>query len=448
MKLTFRNILGITILVLLIAYAAVKGLIYYKFKSSVDTASAQMRIFATLRYEGISSSLLDSSVSLENVSILPSGFEDGVKIDSITLQTQDVSYLLKGFDSRRGEFPKRINVAMKGFKIDLYGSMIDQLERMLNQLGGMMKGLIPSTCGTKLYLGPAEYREMGYDILNSDLEFGYKFTDQGIEMTYDWVTKDVGAAIMAIKMTGPTRPTAMAVMSNPPQLTELSVAYQDLSYIKRSNEYCAKQGKREVAQYINAEVNKPDKAYALHWGFIPGPGLKQAYRDFLTNPGTVSLTLHPPAGFNQNTIGLYKAEELPALLNMELSVNEKPVTDLSFTFKAPDTKSTDKKEMVSLQDRISTFKEILQNKDEAKPVVQQPTKIKKGPPPRFHRVALKDLTRHQDRKVRVYTKNKQIRYGRLDKVTGSALHVTQDIHRGEFTMIIAKGSIAKVEVLY
>jgi hypothetical protein len=449
MKLTFRNLLGITLLIAGVAYVAAKGLVYYKFKNSVDTASAQMRIFATLQYEGISSSLLDSSVTLENVSILPSGFEDGIKIDSITLRTQDISYLLKGFDSRRGEFPKRLGISMKGLKIDLYGSMVDQLERVSNQLRNMMKGLVPSTCGNKLYLGPAEYREMGYDILNSDLDFSYKFTDQGIEMTYNWVTREVAAAIMVMKMTGPTRPTAMAVMNNPPQLTEISFAYQDLDYTKRSNEYCAKQGKREVAQYIEAEVNKPDTAYALQWGFVPGPGLKQAYKDFLTNPGSVSLTIRPPTGFNQNTIGLYKPEELPGLLNMELAVNEQPVTDLSFSFKAPDTKSSEKNEVVTLQDRISTFKDMLQKKDDETPLVQQPTPVKKGPPPRFHQVALNNLKKYKDRKVRVYTKNnKQIRYGRLAKISGSALHVTQDIHRGEFTMIIPKGDVAKVEVLY
>lgn len=440
--------MGILLLVLLIAYGAIKGLIYYKFKNSVDSASNQMRIFATMRYEGITSSLLDSSVSLENVSILPSGFEDGIKIDSITLQTADIGYLLKGFDTRRGELPKRINVSMKGFKIDLYGSMIDQFEQLMNQLGGMMKGVVSSTCGTKLYLGPAEYREMGYDILSSDLQFGYTFTDQGIDMTFDWATRDVGAAIMVMKMTGPTRPSAMAMKSNPPQLTELSLAYQDLSYLQRSNEYCAKQSNRDVAKYIEAEVNKPDKAYALHWGFVPGPGLKQAYKEFLSNPGTISLIMRPPAGFNPKTIGLYKPEELPNLLDMELSVNEKPVTDLRFSFAAPGTTSADKAEIASLQDRISTFKEILQKKDEPKPLVQQPTKINKGPAPRFHLVKVTDLKGHIDRKVRVYTKNKQIRYGRLTKVSGSALQVTQDVHRGEFTMIIPKGDIQKVEVLY
>ena len=133
MQLTVRNILLIGVLAILIIYAAIKGLVYFKFKNAVDTASAQMRIFATLQYDGISSSLLDSSVSIHNVSILPSGFEDGVKIDTITLRTPDVSYLIKGVGGKRGEFPERLHLSMKGLKIDLYGSMVDKLEQVLIQ---------------------------------------------------------------------------------------------------------------------------------------------------------------------------------------------------------------------------------------------------------------------------------------------------------------------------
>ncbi|MEJ2142687.1 MAG: hypothetical protein P8Y24_10120 [Gammaproteobacteria bacterium] len=444
MRLSFRNILGIFLLVLLVGYAGIKGLIYYKVKSGVDTASNKMRIFATLRYEGISSSLLDRSVTLENVSFLLNGLEDGFNIDTITLQTDDIGYLLKGFDFRRGDLPERFNISIKGSKVDLYGSMIDKVDQSLNELNSMSKGLVTSACGNKLFLRPADFRQMGYDILNSDIEFGYKFTGQGIQLTYDVTTRDFGSASMLIKMTGPTRPSAMAFKSNPPQLTEISITYQDLSYVHRSNEYCAKEGNRDITKYIEAEVNKPDKAYAYQWGFIPGPGLKQAYKEFLTNPGTISLTMHPPADFTPGSLGLYKPETIPTLLNMKLSVNEKPVSDLSFSFIADDNE-----EIASLQDRFSTFKDILQKDDKKTPLVQQPTKIKKTLPARYHEVKVAALKSHIDDKVRVYTKkSKQIRSGRLDKVTASALHVTQDVHQGKFTMIIPKTDVLKVEVLF
>lgn len=449
MNLSLRNILAILLLAAIIIYAATKGLIYYKFKNAVDMASAQMRIFATVRYDDITSSLLDKSVTVHGLSVLPSGFEDGFSIDTVTLQSQDIGFLLKGFDAKKGEFPERLNMTAKGFRLDLYGAMIDQVEQILNQLNEMTRGTMPATCGNKQFLGPADYREMGYDILDSDMELGYQFTGQGINITYEWVTRDVASALMLMKISGPTRPSRMAVMSNPPQINEISIAYQDLSYIKRANEYCARLSKQDVAQYIEKEVNKADKAYALQWGFIPGPGLKQAYKDFLSKPGTVKLTVRPPENFNQNTIGLYKAEDIPAMLNMELSINDQPVSDLSFRFlPAESSTAEDKEEVATLQDRISSFKKILQTKEDEVPVIQRPTKIKKGPPPRFHRVAIANLKQHKDQQVRVYTKIGIIRYGRLDQVTPNALHVSKDVHRGEFIMIIDKAEIAKVEALY
>lgn len=443
MRLNFRNIFGILLLVILVAYAAIKGLVYYKFKNGVDTVSNKMRMFATLRYGGISSSLLDSSVTLKNVSFLINGLDDGVNIDSVTLRTDDIGYLLKGFDFKGDDLPEHISISIKGSKVDLYGSMIEKMDELVNELNDVPTGLVTSPCSNKLYLGAADYRQMGYDILNSDIEFAYNFTAQGIQLTYDLTTRDFGTINMAIKMTGPSRPSAMAFKINPPQLTEISLAYHDLSYIQRSNEYCARESNRDIAKYIEAEVNKPDKAYIFEWGFVPGPGLKQAYKEFLTNPGTISLTMHPPADFSPATLGLYKAEAIPTLLDMKLSINEKPVSDLSFSFSADDTE-----EIASLQDRISNFKNILQKDDKKTPLAQQPTKIKKTTPARYHEVNVAALKDHLDDKVRIYTKkSKQIRTGRLDKITSSALHVTQNVHQGKFTMIIPKADVQKVEVL-
>ena len=64
MKLSIRNIVGIIALALLVVYAGLKGLIYYKFKNTVDNATAQIRIFATVRYGSISSSLLENSATI------------------------------------------------------------------------------------------------------------------------------------------------------------------------------------------------------------------------------------------------------------------------------------------------------------------------------------------------------------------------------------------------
>lgn len=446
MNLSGRNIVAVAALVLLLVYGGLKGLVYYKFKSAVDTASANMRIFATLRYNNISSSLLDNSVTIHKVTILPAGFEDSINIDAITLQTQSLGYLISGMNpGRKGEFPEHMNVTMSGLKVDLYGSMIDKLEQALSQLNSAVQGTIPTACGNKLYLGPTEYRELGYDILDSSLRFAYDFSAEGINIAMDWSTKDMASASLEMKMSGPSRASSMAIRSNPPQLEELSITYSDLSYTQRSNEYCTRQGDyKSVEEYIAAASNQNDAAYALQWGFVPGPGIKQAYKDFLSNPDSIRISLRPPKGFNQSTLGLYKPEDLVSALNLEVIVNNKPVTDLSFSFTPSDTASAET--VVSIQDRLQNFKALLEQK-EIQPIVKPSPKIK-GPTPRFHRVTIGQLKPLIGKQCRVYTRNNPVRRGILSAVTDKTINVTQQVHRGEFTMNIEKNTVDKIEVFY
>lgn len=451
MNLSSKNIVAVIALIVLLVYGGLKGLIYYKFKNAVDSTSAQMRIFATLRYETISSSLLDNSVTIHKVSILPSGFEDSINIDAITLQTQSLGYLLGGLSSSRGsgrggEFPERLNITMNGLKIDLYGSMVDKLEQALAQLSSVIPDTVQTACGNKLYLGPAEYRDMGYDILDSNLRFAYTFSTDGINVAMDWSTKDMASATLEMKMSSPSHASTMALISSPPQLQELAISYHDLSYTQRSNEYCAKQGKyNNVAEYITATSNQGDAAYALQWGFVPGPGIKQAYKDFLANPGNIKVSIRPPKGFNQNTIGLYKAEDLVSVLNLEIIVNDKPITDLSFAF-TPAESTSDAGAVVSIQERLENFKALLEQK-EIKPAEKAKLKAK-GPTPRFHTVKMSQLKPLIGKQTRVYTKNNQIRRGTLTGLSAKTLNVTQLVHRGEFTMNIDKTNVKKIEVFY
>lgn len=446
MKLSVRNIVAVIALILLVVYGATKGLVYYKFKSAVDTASANMRIFATLRYTDISSSLLDKSVTVHGVSILPAGFEDGINIDAISLQAQSLGDLLSGMNpGRKGEFPRHMDVAMTGFKIDLYSSLIDKLEQALSQLNSAFEGTIQTACGNKLYLGPAEYRDLGYDILDSNLRFAYHFADEAIKISMDWSTKDMAAASIEMKMSGPSRASSMAMISNPPQLEEINITYNDLSYTQLSNEYCTQQGKyKSIEEYIIAASSQSDTAYALQWGFVPGPGIKQAYKEFLSNPDNIKISLRPPKGFGRDTIGLYKPEDLVGALNLEVSVNNKPVTDLSFSFTPSDPASAET--VVSIQQRLQNFKSLMQQKD-IQPIVKSKPRVK-GPTPRFHAVAINQLKPLIGKQCRVYTKNDQVRRGILSAVTGNTINVTQQVHRGEFTMNIDKSSVEKIEVFY
>jgi hypothetical protein len=80
--------------------------------------------------------------------------------------------------------------------------------------------------------------------------------------------------------------------------------------------------------------------------------------------------------------------------------------------------------------------------------VAKPQPKEKGPAPRFHRVAQSQLKPLIGKQIRVYTLNNQVRRGVLTNVSDKTIYVTQQVHRGEFTMNIDRNNVKKIEVYY
>jgi len=133
---------------------------------------------------------------------------------------------------------------------------------------------------------------------------------------------------------------------------------------------------------------------------------------------------------------LFKPEDIPGLLNLQLSVNGDAVTDLSFSF------------YEGHQLDVGSKFETLFAQPGAAPA-PRPNREKKVVryETHYHVVPVSGLKKYVGEEVRLQTSSGKARLGFLVNIGSNVAHVEQRLHGGKFTMQVPVGSITKAEVL-
>ncbi|MEJ2345556.1 MAG: hypothetical protein P8076_13005 [Gammaproteobacteria bacterium] len=430
-----------------VAYGGFKGYVYYKYKGAVDEAIAQAAPFVEIRYGSLTSSL-DGSIGLSDVTIIPRRYDDHFQIESIQVHFPNVLYLFNGASElKRGQLPQRAGISIHGLKVQLDGQAMRSLERDLRAKAARVAGGA-GPCGDARVIGPSALQAMGYDNLVLDMDTGYRFEDghDGMLVHLGLKSRNMWSMNIDMDLLGPTRSViSMMRARGASKLQAMTMDFKDDSYTGRLLKYCSQQSGRSEADTINAMVNQAAAAYMREWGFVPGPGIRAAYRSFLTHPGELHITAKPSEPVNTASLALYRPQDRVRMLNLTAQVNGKPVSDLSMR--------------------------TMQHTPAAPSVARQPAAPKPGsprvtaPPHVVHRAAVpaaptqpvsttayrqvskRSLGSHVGRPVRVYTNEGQLRAGVLAAYSDGEAVIEQHIYGGTFAARVPVRDISKVEVL-
>lgn len=421
----------------LVLFGIVKLYLDYQLNEFMDTIAARGRPFVSIERGGVSTTL-DGDASIHNVEIYITGTDDVVRIEQVTYDTPNMWYLLRDLGGvQNNKAPMSLHLKLKGLSMDLYGDLTDKMEDAVNTLNLDLAG-VNKLCGGRLFMGPREYRDMGYEEIVIDGDIGYEADAITEEMTInmDLTFRDMGSYRLTILSGGFLgTPFAGSVPHpTPPSIDALRVTYEDQSYAKRFVKYCSGLGKMSEAEFIAAEVEQGPAYFANLVGFVPGPGLRAAYKEILSHPGKIELAMEWPEVVDPANLHLYKPEDIPGLLNLKVAVNDKPVEDLSFTFYDGKTMDVGRR-LTSLMTRD----------DKAKPV-----EVKKKPRrlrPRYYPVTPSRLKKYVGTDVRLTMKGDVHRDGQLIKVVGNTAYVRKRLSGGNYTMQVSLSRIRKAEAL-
>ena len=442
-----RNIVIAALLALLALAAGINGYVHHQFKTNIDSTLRSIRPFAQIKYSDLSTSIISGKVELKNVRISANFLPETLTLGNITLETPGFAYMLNGPDkAKKGEFPEHLGFAIDDFYLDLHGETAQWLDRLVKRMQPVYASE-RKLCAGKSIFGPSDYKEMGYTRLRSHMRMAYDFNknNKSLNIQITAGTHNMGDVEAVINIVNISSMSSNEVMqAGMPQLANVEINYKDQTYAPRIVKYCSALSNMKKEDFINAEIKQSDKYFYMIWGFAPGHGLREAYKDFLLKPDLVTLTMAPGKEFNPMMVANMSSNEIMDALNVHLKINGLPIEDLSF--KVPPKRFTE-----NFERRLATaldFDSLLRGEPIKAPAPVKETKVYKKAPAKYHKISLSQIPKHVGNFVRITTKNGNHRKGRLMRLDVNNLYVEKKVSGGKFTMTVPRSKIKKIEAYF
>lgn len=422
-------------------FGGAKGYIYYRVSSELDKFISMADPFAEIRYQGISSSF-EGSIAVENITIYPTTSNDEITIESAQMHGDGPGFLYQLFmGGLQNKPPEKFGLSVKGFSIPLDGDLAVSYSSMLESAKQASGVKDSDGCGLLTGISPNLLGSLGFYAITMDTTLDVDF-DQAAgraEMQIGFDVRDVEYSQMTMVMTGVSEPGAIMIGMQKPQLSKVSVIYQtDPEFVAKSQKHCAELRGLTVDAFVASMLELDEQQLAQQLGFVPGPGLLAAIKSFIKNPKEASFSIHPSEAVDPATLSFYKPEEIPSILNLQLSVNGEPVTDLSFSMLNQTAEGAS----------ASVASQLPGTADVFAPAARQAKKLKTPEPTlQFVQTPIAQLHKYIDEDVRVYINQEDVvRKGALVSVTKDKIVIKQRLSGGNMTASVPLEQIAKVEV--
>jgi hypothetical protein len=441
LKMDLKKVLVGIVVIIVAVVGGVKYYLQMKYSRSIDELASSMSPFARMTYSDVTTTfdgeIIVSGVNIEVLGETP----ENVAFREIRFKTPGFLYLLKdGSRMQAGEFPRKMNMSLSGLEFSTDGVFMQSLDNMVSIMNKQIAQYIETHCGEIEFLGPAQYKELGYENIISNFSMGYEFSDSdpSVHLTMNWQAVNMGSLDMSMELRGVVAPSVQTVMATgAPLLSNVSITYYDDTYIAKVTDYCSKKSNLTKAQYIEREANSDDKYYAIIWGFIPGQGIRDAYKQFLNDPQQIDAVLSPPSPIDITTIEKYSISDIPSLLGLRITVNGKNISDVNIK-PAPS-------ELANLG--VQSFDSIVSGEQVA-PVPEQNASAHEKGASAYHVVAIKDLGEFIGKPVRINVNTGDVREGWLTEVDKQRIVATKYVGGGELEYVIPIRNTSKVEVFY
>ncbi len=418
-------------------YGAAKGYVYYKTRAVVERAIELAAILGEIEYGTISSTLHTGTVQVERLTFEATGVPDTVTIRTLSLSTGNFMGLLNLARQSGGkEPPAALSVRFDDLNVDTDGALLRLADR-LSQTAAASAG-VPQTnpnCGHQPTEGFAILSRLGYEALTADGEISYRLDRASGNLVLDTgfeVDDMVRVKTRMVLAAGNGIPD----FSGPPALKELDLRYKDLGYKDRLRRFCTQAAKIGDAAYVQAELDYG--MFSRQFGIVPGPGLREAYRNFLETPNAEwHVVLRPNEGFDPRGISLYRPEDVLWQLNAALAVNDRAIEDLSFRYGEPPP----------VRPAPEPPREIAAPASPLRAPSGPPVRIDRPPTEQPYRtIPVGELGRYLHHYVRLQEPGRQPREGVLTDVTGGVALVERRYDTGKITVKVPLRRIAQAEV--
>ena len=444
-----KHLLLGTVVLTVAVYGGAKTYIYFKAKEELDKLVQMASPFVEISYRDISSDLR-GSLKVTDLDLISLAGGESMQIGSMEIKGSGPGFLLElteGFEKSGPPADMVLNISRVSVPVDQGFGASFNITGMGD--GNSEPSQEAKPCTLSGILQHKGVEEIGIDALTADATFGYRNDRKSgeVKVFIDYQLDSIESLSMELELGGMPEPGSM-VMGQMPSLENFELNYTvEPAYMKRSVEHCAKLAGKDPELFTKELFDQSDSRYARELGFIPGPGIREMLESLISKGGELAVSANPSMELDPMVLALSKPEDVIEMLGIELTLNDKPVQDLSIEFLSDGQTLSLLPELQFIVDDGKTSAATGTKNSEKNNTAKNSRKSGKIEL-RYVETKVADLQRYVGKKVRLYTSTSvKPKQGYLVSSKGEIVSVKQNIHHGSMTAHLPMAVINKAEVL-
>jgi hypothetical protein len=417
--------IAITFLVLL-GSVGTNWYLQSKVDNFVDEIIKELYPIAVIKYEDTYSSLWNSSVGVEQLTVNPRAARGEIKIDRIVFHAPNLKFLMDAETAlEKGDIPRKMRITFHNLNLSTEGHIAKTIDKNASspKLGARDKAY---ACADVEQFGFSELAEMGYERLSIDLDVSYEYDSRDAELNASarWSNRQMFEfKLSSVFDVEETRFKINQTKQLFNQMSRLKMTYRDLGLNRKTIDYCNQQ--RGDQEYVSAHIEAFKQDLSNQLNINPTNRLVEAYRNFMLESGVIEISSNMQNAVNPKYFGLYSPEDMILLVRPEITVNGQSV-DIPF-----DALLTDSQRRDGVEEN---------------PSIREQNALSSDRKHEYVKVSLSQLAEHIGDMVRVKTRQGTTRTGILIGTSQSRIKVEVSYRGGTATYPIFLDNIADTEV--
>lgn len=299
-------------------YGGAKAYLHNEVADSMDMAVLMMSPYADVEYDGVRSTM-SGELTIEGIRVNLHEFRDELRIDRLGIDTPSFFSLLEMSDymSLQGDgVPDSFGFLVEGLHVPTNADYYDEIYEFSNAFRGAEDaGDASSTCTGKYGFSPDALAALGYAEQVFSMSMTVRNKGGKFSLEVESSIEDMWDVDASLTLAGDLMTEMSKGSSYRPRLSGLSIDYTDRSLNARVRKYCKSLGLSDD-ETLKAQMDT-FKFYGETNGIVFDEYLLEPYMDFLKGKERITITARPNEPIAMSQIDLYKASDVPALLNLE-----------------------------------------------------------------------------------------------------------------------------------
>lgn len=315
-----RNLIIGVIILAVVGYGGSKLLLHNKIENGLDRAVVAVSPFVNVSYDGVSSTM-GGELTMDTIEARITNFNDPITIDRLGIDTPSYFSLLKLADiadnmqNPNDVVPEYFGFIAEGIRLPVKADYITTMHQEIKSLVTEADADKPAAiCTGKYGFSPETLEALGYteQVVSVATYFRRNTASYSVSVTSS--IEDMWSMNAEFTLAGNMIAELSEGPRARPRLSAMRIEYIDQSLNQRVADYCGRLGLtgEEIMAAQLDKLTQIGKSLGIEFDeYVVAP-----YTEFVGGKSRLVITAKPVEPVSISQIGLYKASDVPALLDL------------------------------------------------------------------------------------------------------------------------------------